>query len=248
MHRIVVMAGDSLGEKALEDCWEWGVSLASKLGETVLIATIDEAVLPVPEFVFSPRIVSHGELVHPVQEPAPVMSSAPFVYRDDGQPDWGAMWGSFCELALFGGPPHRGEASAIRACKPVAAGQSDWSFDPIAEIARGIFETTGLEAVAAEPSWLGVSCDSAKMAAWLCAAIILENVDARSEGNRLMVPARPDYRLKEEVKSVITVVAKTHHYWLEHSQQCEAPTCRPLSPAARAQAMLRHNHPPVTAV
>jgi sirohydrochlorin cobaltochelatase len=247
MHRIIVMAGDSLGEKALEDCWEWGVSLATALGETVLIATIDEAVLPVSEFVFAPRMVSHGELVHPVQEPASAMSAAPFVYRDDGLPDWGVMWGNFCELALFGGPPHRGDDSAIRAGEPVAAGEGNRGFDPIAEIARGVFETTGLEVVAAEPDWLAVRCDSPKMAAWLCAAIILENVDARSEGSRLFVPARPDYRLKDEVKSVITVVAKTHHYWLEHSEQSEAPACRPLSPSVRAQAMLRHNHAPVGA-
>ena len=47
----------------------------------------------------------------------------------------------------------------------------------------------------------------------MCAAIILENVDARIEEERLLVPAGPDYELKDQVKSIITVVAKTHHYW-----------------------------------
>ena len=42
------------------------------------------------------------------------MSSAPFVYRDDGQPDWGTMWKGFCELALYGGPPHRAPADALQ--------------------------------------------------------------------------------------------------------------------------------------
>ena len=31
-----------------------------------------------------------------------------------------------------------------------------------------------------------------------------------------MLPAGPDYQLKDEVKSIITVVAKTHHYWQAH--------------------------------
>jgi len=54
------------------------------------------------------------------------------------------------------------------------------------------------------------------MAAWLCATIILENVDARAEGTRLLVPAGPGFALEDQVKSVVTAVAKTHHYWREH--------------------------------
>ena len=46
------------------------------------------------------------------------MSAAPFVYRDDGQPDWGTMWQGFCELALYGGPPHRAAEDALH--MPVA--------------------------------------------------------------------------------------------------------------------------------
>jgi hypothetical protein len=30
------------------------------------------------------------------------------------------------------------------------------------------------------------------------------------------VPASPSYSLKDQVKSVITVVAKTNHYWQAH--------------------------------
>jgi hypothetical protein len=46
--------------------------------------------------------------------------------------------------------------------------------------------------------------------------IILENVGARLEDDRLLLPAGPDYRLTDEVKSIITVVAKTHRYWQAH--------------------------------
>ena len=54
------------------------------------------------------------------------------------------------------------------------------------------------------------------MAAWMCAAIILENVAARVDDDGLLLPAGPDYQLRDEVKSIITVVAKTHHYWQAH--------------------------------
>jgi hypothetical protein len=43
------------------------------------------------------------------------MSSAPFLWRGDGRPDWGSMWTTFCELALYGGPPQRGPESPLRA-------------------------------------------------------------------------------------------------------------------------------------
>ena len=143
------------------------------------------------------------------------MGAAPFVWRADGRPDWRAMWSSFCELALFGGPPHRGPDNPLRAVTP--AGDGPGPTDAVAEIRRGIWETTGLFAEPATPGWLAVSCSSPKMAAWLCATIILENVDARVDEERLLVPANPSFTLEDEVKSVITVVAKTHHYWTAHA-------------------------------
>jgi hypothetical protein len=242
MARVIVLAGSSLGQDILEGCaWDWSSAFADVLGEPVLLATIDEDQLPLSEFVFPPSLVSHGEIARPRAAPAP-MSSASFVYRDDGRPDWGAMWSGFCELALFGGPPHRGEDSALVAGDAVMdaerhptlkGGATPVLFDAIAEIRRGIYETTGLKTGEGDGAWLAVRCDSRKMAAWLCASIILENVDARCEGDVLYVPAREDYELKDEVKSVITVVAKTHHYWLEHvaSRQVAGEGCAgPASP------------------
>ncbi len=139
------------------------------------------------------------------------MTSAEFVWREDGRPDWGGMWQEFCGLALFGGPPHRGEDDALHALTG-AVGATPSTYDPIEEIRRGILETTGL---ASEPveGWVAVECESTRMAAWMAATIILEHVEARSDGARLLVPASPAFRLKDEVKSVITVVAKVHHYW-----------------------------------
>jgi sirohydrochlorin cobaltochelatase len=47
---------------------------------------------------------------------------------------------------------------------------------------------------------------------------VIENVLARREGSTLYLPAGPDFTLGGEIKNVVTVVAKTYHYWLEHAQ------------------------------
>jgi sirohydrochlorin cobaltochelatase len=140
------------------------------------------------------------------------MSSAPFVWLQDGRPDWGSMWTTFCELALFGGPPQRGPESARRAhALGVACDEA-----MLAEMRRGIWETTGLFAESGEPGRLVVSCDSPEMARWMATAIALENVEARADEDRIVLPAGPGYKIDDEVKSIITVVAKTHHYWQAH--------------------------------
>lgn len=140
------------------------------------------------------------------------MSSAPFVWRPDGRPDWGSMWTTFCELALFGGPPQRGPNGALRAS--TSGGGCDAAM--LAEMRRGIWETTGLYAESSEPGRLVVSCDSAAMAQWMATAIALENVEARADEDRIVLPAGAGWRIEDEVKSIITVVAKTHHYWQAH--------------------------------
>jgi sirohydrochlorin cobaltochelatase len=54
------------------------------------------------------------------------------------------------------------------------------------------------------------------MAIWLQQAILAENVSVRRDGSRIYLPVGPDFQLKEEIKNVITAIAKTHHYWQEH--------------------------------
>src|SRR5688572_27721357 len=36
------------------------------------------------------------------------MGSAPLKYSADGKPAWDETWKTFCDLAMAGGPPHRG--------------------------------------------------------------------------------------------------------------------------------------------
>jgi hypothetical protein len=44
----------------------------------------------------------------------------------------------------------------------------------------------------------------------------MENVAARRRGAVLELPVAPHFRLEKEIKNVITVIAKTCHYWLGH--------------------------------
>jgi hypothetical protein len=55
------------------------------------------------------------------------------------------------------------------------------------------------------------------MAAWLVRAIVMENVMARHQDETLLLPAGPEFRLNKEIKNVITSIAKTRHYWLQHT-------------------------------
>ena len=66
------------------------------------------------------------------------------------------------------------------------------------------------------PGWVGIQCEDMQMALWLQHAIIVENVSVKREGIVLFLPAGPAFGLEKEIKNVITVVAKTHHYWTEH--------------------------------
>jgi hypothetical protein len=220
-NRIILAVNRSLPQSALSDCYELCVSFATFLDEAVFVGGFEgEALAELKEWMTTKARAEDLAVVEPRQvSPAP-MTSADFIFSADGKPDWGAMWGTFCELALYGGPPHRGADSALEADAETREPAED--IDAIAEIRRGVWETTGLFSEPAEPGWLAITCSSRKMAAWLCAAIILENVDARCDDERLLVPASAGFRLKDEVKSVITVVAKTNHYWSAHVQEQEA--------------------------
>jgi sirohydrochlorin cobaltochelatase len=220
----IVLVVDAAVSPAVRDaCLEVAADLADRAGVPVTLASIPACCLEDLRPALTDAEESRTWQFTPAPAAAP-MSAAPFLFREDGRPDWGAMWQSFCELALYGGPPHRGLDSALRA--PVATGATATDTEMIAEMQRGIWETTGLYSEPAEPGWLAITCDSPRMAAWLCAAIILENVDARMDDDRLLVPAGPGYRLKDEVKSIVTVVAKTHHYWDAHAGGAAAPDAR----------------------
>ena len=208
--RVVLIVDSSVPPGAREACDEAAAALARRTGMPVTLAAVPVETLDAVQPVIRRGRAQLRELVPP--EPA-AMASAPFRRRPDGWPDWGAMWTTFCDLALHGGPPHRGPGQALHGPEGSAPATPP---EILAELGRGIRETTGLEAEPAGAGWIAVACESPRMAAWLCASIILENVDARLDGARLLLPAGPDFVLEDQVKSIVTVLAKTHHYWREH--------------------------------
>jgi sirohydrochlorin cobaltochelatase len=45
---------------------------------------------------------------------------------------------------------------------------------------------------------------------------------ARRESAVLYLPAGPRFAVDAEIRNVVTAVAKTHHYWVEHSRETGA--------------------------
>ena len=149
------------------------------------------------------------------------MGSAGLKFASDGRVAWDEMWGSFCDLAMAGGPPHRGRLleSASRAEIDAEPGRYQQVVD---ELSRGVEMVTGLATERSSiPGWIHVDCPSATMAGWLVRAINMENVSGYSDGMALHLPAGPRFRLEKEIKNVVTAIAKTSHYWLGHTSTAQ---------------------------
>jgi sirohydrochlorin cobaltochelatase len=148
-------------------------------------------------------------------QPVP-MRGAGLKYDASGAVAWDQIWGSFCDLAMAGGPPHKGTLLEHGSEAEIDA-RFDRYDEVVDEICRGIKMVTGLRAYASPaPGWVSVTCLSDTMAEWLLRAIVMENVDVRRRGAVLELPAAPHFRLEKEIKNVITVIAKTCHYWMGH--------------------------------
>ena len=156
------------------------------------------------------------ESVQPVS-----MGSAGLKFAPDGQVAWDEIWQTFCDLAMAGGPPHKG---ALLAPGDRAANSADQaSYEKVAdEICRGIWLAADLPAQPdSHPGWVRVQCHNSTMADWLMRAIVMENVAARSSGGMLYLPAAPHFRIEKEIKNVVTVIAKTAHYWMGHMSRSQ---------------------------
>ena len=167
---------------------------------------------PFPEF--DPEVRKRkAEAATQAADKAAPMAAAPMKFGDDGSVAWDEMWDSFCVLAKEGGPAHRPtllepETNSDITTQGYKSAQQ--------EIIRGIYLVSGLKAQAHAPGWVAVQCHSEGMAQWLAEAGLQENVQVRTEGNRLLVPCGEHFGLKGEIKNVVTVVAKTTHYWADH--------------------------------
>ena len=169
------------------------------------------------ELEFSIRAILPETYQDTYDEVQPVsMGSAGLKFGDDGKVAWNQIWGSFCDLAMAGGPPHKGVLLEPGDAPSIAA-QPERYDSVTSEICRGVQLVTELPATpSSHAGWIQVTCTSAGMAGWLARAIVMENVSARARGAVLELPAGPDYRLEKEIKNVVTSVAKAAHYWIEH--------------------------------
>jgi sirohydrochlorin cobaltochelatase len=154
---------------------------------------------------------SYEEDVQPVS-----MGSAGLRFDPNGKVAWNEMWDTFCDLAMAGGPPHKGRLLEPAEPADIEA-RPDQYAAVVEEICRGIKMVTGFDVEPAPtPGWVRVTCESEAMAGWLLRAITIENVAAQADGADLDLPASPDYRVEKEIKNVVTVIAKSCHYWQEH--------------------------------
>lgn len=170
-------------------------------------------------------------------QPTP-MGSAALQFGPDGKVAWNQLWATFCDLAMAGGPPHKG--TLLQPPRREALGaQPDTHAAVVGEICRGVGMVTDLLAYPSPiPGWVRVSCDNAGMAGWLVRAIVMENVAAHADSDALDVPAAPDYRLEKEIKNVVTVIAKTCHYWAGHMPRAQQRAITSLFAAQAASAPL----------
>jgi sirohydrochlorin cobaltochelatase len=173
------------------------------------------------------------ESVQPVS-----MGSAGLKFAPDGTVAWDEMWQTFCDLAMAGGPPHKGSLLGPGTAAEIAANSQKYN-DVSDEICRGIWMAADLPAQPdTHPGWVRVQCHNMTMAEWLVRAIVMENVAARASGVMLFLPAAPHFRVDKEIKNVITVIAKTAHYWTGHMSRSQKTLIADLFQTMSAESPL----------
>lgn len=145
------------------------------------------------------------------------MGSAGLKFGPDGRVAWDEIWQSFCDLAMAGGPPHKGTLLEPGRAAEIAAAPDRYQ-EVVAEICRGVTMASELPATDSPVAGrVRVSAYSDTMADWLLRAVTMENVAVSRTGEfDLDLPAAPHFRLEKEIKNVVTVIAKTTHYWMGH--------------------------------
>jgi len=212
--QLIVAYDAELPAEVRARCRDFSEAIALTLGDIVMFAGLDvDALDDMRAWTLAKTRGTGVEGVEPLLLPSASVTP-PLSLDDDGAPDWKAFAAAAGELALFNGAPARTAAAAIDAPDP--NGDTMRLNDVVMELRRGIFEVTGLFSEPVAPCWLAVSCDSRRMAAWVTAAMLLENVEARAEGDVLLVPASPDYRLEDEGVAIIAALAKVLRYWRDH--------------------------------
>lgn len=140
------------------------------------------------------------------------MSSAPYVYDATGEIAWDKMWNNFCVLAKEGGPPHRGNLLHFKTPNDSATPAYQAA---VKEITRAYRLLVPYRTSTAPEGHLQIHLYSTHMAGWFKEVIVLENVECRQLGKYIILPINDDFT-SSEIKNVVTVLAKAHHYWQNH--------------------------------
>ena len=124
---VLLLPAQSRALRYQADLQDFCATLSIFVQEDVGLWTVDEAdwagaAEAMPSIRRLEMVDHHGDPI----DPAAPMSAAPFRFRDDGRPDWATMWQGFCELALYGGPPHRGKDAAL-AMNGAPSDETSWS-------------------------------------------------------------------------------------------------------------------------
>ena len=122
--RLVLVTDVDLPAAVRQACADLAAALANQAGMPVTVAAVPISRLDALEDSLRRDPTAQRREYAPAArlDPAAPMTSAPFLWRPDGRPDWGGMWTTFCELALYGGPPQRGPESALRATAALGRG------------------------------------------------------------------------------------------------------------------------------
>ena len=104
------------------------------------------------------------------------MGAAALRFDATGAGAWDMIWTDFCDLALAGGPPHRG--TLLEAPTPDQVRSDPEGYRRVHdELVRGLRLVMGLPIVTdAAAGWIGLRCDDDAMALWMLRAIVVENV------------------------------------------------------------------------
>ncbi len=169
------------------------------------------------------------------------MGSAGLKYGPDGRVAWDEIWTTFCDLALAGGPPHRGKLLEPVSEADVAAAPGRYR-DVVVEIGRAIGMTTCLRVVQgyARVGWVYSASRRRRRRGSNLPSTRRTYRPAQAEP-LLHLPAGPDFRVEKEIKNVIVALIKANHYWDGHltaAQQSLAGTriWEPATPAEAAAA------------
>src|SRR5439155_24308467 len=99
--RLVLVIGADLLAATRLGCADLAARLADQVGMPVTVAAAPVSRLDALEHSLRRDGEAQRREYAPTTRPDPAapMTSAPFLWRADGRPDWGGMWTTFCELA-----------------------------------------------------------------------------------------------------------------------------------------------------